>query len=107
MANHTVDESTTYVPGLTLGRSGYVPRPIDKMGERIRQLDALMCTLVSSTTPDEGFQNCNPDIQRTVLELASSLATEIHELHEEVTLAELAAADRNSRPAARINAVAA
>ncbi len=91
MATDAVDESMAYafVPGRTLGRSGYVPPPIDKMDERIRQLDALMCVLVSGSTPDEGFQNCNPDIQRTVLELASSLATEIHELRDEIILSEL------------------
>lgn len=91
MATETLDERMTYVPGKTLGRTGYVSLPPDRLHERIGQLDALLCLVTTSTAQDEGFQSCNSDIQRTVLELASSLATEIHELHEEVMLAELRA----------------
>ena len=79
-----------YVPHVTLGRSGLVPGPNDRLGDRIEQLDALLCLVTNSEALDDGFRSCNEDIQFAVLRLASSLATEIHEIHEELLLTDLA-----------------
>lgn len=87
-----VDSESAYAPNLTLGRSGYVPPTSDRLAESIRQLDALLC-LVTTTfdfhtggddKPLTPFQNLNNTIQATVLDLASGLATQVHELHEQL-----------------------
>ena len=85
MADHTIGR-LTYIPGKTLGRSGYVDSPAGRLAERVRHLDALLCVITCSDGPDgdDGFLGLNLEIQRATLDLASSLATEIHELHEEV-----------------------
>ena len=51
----------------------------------MRHLDALMClvTAVGNGADANGFRNCNVEIQTEVLNLAASLATEIHELHDQ------------------------
>ena len=67
-----------YVPGCTLGRSGYQVSKEDQMGACIAQLHALLCVVNSG---EEGFESFNQTIQRTVLELAEDLAEEVHELH--------------------------
>lgn len=93
MTDKTSDQRFVYVSGKTLGRSGYVASPSDRLSERVRHLDALMCLITSSDGPDQddegGFFSLNREIQRATLELASSLATEVHELHEEALLMDL------------------
>lgn len=77
-----------FVPGTTLGRSGHVPSKCDRLGQRIEFLDALL-SLVAIGLHDEdamGFSQLNSAIQASVLELASSLATEVHELHSEISI---------------------
>lgn len=69
----------------TLGRSGYRPDAKSQLAIRVEQLDALMIVITArdtdgSSDPEEGFGNCNREIQYAVLDLASSLAQEIHEL---------------------------
>ena len=90
MADETIDNRFTYVPGKTLGRSGSVEGPDDRLATRARQLDALLCVISCSSHADAdeeaSFLNLNQEIQRATLDLASSLATEIHELHEEASL---------------------
>ena len=107
MATKTLDDRLAYVPGTTLGRSGYVFSASDRLGMRIAQLDALLCVISVSpeSDDDEGFQNCNPQIQFSVLELAGSLATEIHELHEELLLADLRAEHRRASPESEVRHV--
>lgn len=93
MADQTVDDRFNYVPGKTLGRSGYIEGNHDKLATRVRQLDALLCLVSCSDGSSEdgqaGFFSLNKDIQRATLELASSLATEIHELHEEISIQDM------------------
>ena len=83
-----------YKPGKTLGRSGYVSDPADRLAERIRYLDALLCLVTAREGLEggceAGFGSVNDQIQRSVLDLASSLATEAHELHTVVELARAA-----------------
>lgn len=86
MAHDTLDDAFTYRPNRTLGQSGYVPGPRERMAERINQLDALLCLLTAPAVDGEGFQSMNKEIRCSVLELASSLATEVHELHEQLDL---------------------
>lgn len=90
MADQTVDDRFNYVPNTTLGRSGYIEGSHDKLATRVRQLDALLCLVSCSDGSCEdgqaGFFSLNKEIQRANLELASSLATEIHELHEEIEM---------------------
>lgn len=75
-----------FVPNTTLGRGGYAPCKQDILGGRVEQLDALLILIADTSGEDnpQGFQNLNDSIQAAVLRLASSLATEIHEIHEEL-----------------------
>lgn len=102
MADQTVDDRFNYVPGKTLGRSGYIEGNHDRLAARIRQLDALLCLVTCSDSSSEdgevGFFSLNEEIQRTALELASSLATEIHELHEEISVDDMKQWTRNHAP---------
>lgn len=93
MATTTLNDRSSYLPNRTLGRSGYQSGPVDRLHERANQLDALLCVITSCTAGDEaeGFFNCNNQIQRSVLELASSLATEINEIQEEMSYNSLGA----------------
>jgi hypothetical protein len=36
MTIETLEQRIAYVPGKTLGRSGYVPNPIDRQADRIK-----------------------------------------------------------------------
>ena len=90
MADETVPAADTdpfaYTPGVTLGRAGYQETPIERLHRRANQLDALLMVLSSADEDEDGaFWNFNGDIKRTVLELASSLATEVNELQDEVS----------------------
>ena len=87
MATSTLDDRFTYVPNRTLGRSGYEPNAVDRLHMRANQLDALLCVITSGTDEEQTFFSFNKDIQRTVLELASSLATEVNEAQEQMLLA--------------------
>ena len=84
MAEQTLDDTYTFIPGTQLGRSGYVASKADQLGRKIEQLDALLAVLASGV--DEGFQGCNSEIQLTVLHLASDLAAEVHDLNTEISL---------------------
>ena len=89
MADQTTDNVTNYVPGSTLGRSGYIEDPQERLSSRVRHLDALLCLITCSDhsvgeAPD-GFFSLNQEIQRATLDLAASLSTEVHELHEEIS----------------------
>lgn len=76
---------TEFVPGVTLGRSGYILPPADRLAFKIAHLDALLSTLTGAGDPEDAdFFGMNETIQHTLLELASSLAEEIHELHDQV-----------------------
>ena len=77
-----------YVPGKTLGRSGYADEPEGRLAMRIAHLDALLCVLAGEEDDDgkTDFRRMNDQIQQTALDLASDLATEIHELHTQVTM---------------------
>ena len=91
--DHPSKDDFLYEPGRTLGRSGYVTPPGDRLAERIRYLDALLCLVTAREAidePGEGFGAVNEVIQQSVLDLASSLASEVHELHIEVELARAA-----------------
>lgn len=77
-----------FAPGTTLGRNGHAPSKCDRLGERIEHLDALL-NLVTVGLHDEeamGFSQLNSSIQASVLELAASLAEEVHELHSEIAI---------------------
>jgi len=82
-------EPLQYVPGKTLGRSGFVDDPESRLATRIAHLDALLCVLAGEEDDDgkTDFRRLNGQIQQTALDLASDLATEIHELHTQVTIA--------------------
>jgi NTP pyrophosphatase (non-canonical NTP hydrolase) len=56
--------------------------------------------MTSSSEEGEGFNNCNMQIQRSVLELAASLAEEIHELHEEILSADMVKKMQSAKMAA-------
>ncbi len=88
MADETVDHGFDYTPNTTLGRSGHQIDKETRLGERVEQLDALLivCTVGAA---DGGFASCNKEIQMAALRLASDLATEVHELHEEIFLERL------------------
>jgi hypothetical protein len=61
-----------YVPGKTLGRSGYLDDPANQLARRVAHLDALLCVLAGEED-DEGntdFRRLNGQIQQTALELA-------------------------------------
>ena len=74
-----------YEPNRTLGRSGYVDTPRDRLHDTLRHLDALL-SLISSHQefPQDGneFMSMNSSVQFAILELASDLATEAHEISE-------------------------
>lgn len=89
MATETLNACFDYTPGTTLGRTGFAMDEETRLGERIGQLDALMCIVTAGSEDDHGFQGCNDEIQKTVLSLVSDLATEIHELHEKLFLKDL------------------
>lgn len=82
-------ERLRFVPGTTLGRSGYIPSKEDQLAMRIEHLDALLCLMTNDLNEEDGhgLLNLNSSIQAAVLHLASSLATEVHELHTELTIA--------------------
>lgn len=84
----------TYTPGRTLGRSGFTEGPADRLYVRANQLDALLA-LMSGADEESGMQAFNPEIQRTLLELASSLAHEVNEAQEELMTAKAAARAAN------------
>ncbi len=83
------------------------PAPIvesafDRMFQRVAQLDALMSVILFSgsglrNSEPESFDAMSPDIQRNVLQLAGSLASEIRELTEE-QLGEFSAANAARDP---------
>lgn len=102
MADQTVDHRFNYVPNKTLGRSGYIEGNQDKLAARVRQLDALLCLVSCSDGSSEdgqaGFFSFNQEIQRATLQLASSLATEIHELHEEISIQDMKQQMQNRAP---------
>ena len=86
MAERTEDQGN-YVAGRTLGRSGYVTSVEDQLALNVGHLDALLCFITGEDDVKgelTGFWNIDNHIQRTVLHLASRLATEIHEDHEEL-----------------------
>lgn len=94
---------TGYAPFTTLGRIPVKARPEELMASRIAQLDALLI-VVSTSLEDEVFSSCNYQIRQKVLELASSLAEEIHDIHAELTrksVKALAAAMAAARAKAR------
>lgn len=93
MAESNVKQLTgrrQFVPGTTLGRSGFVPDKSDLLAMRIEHLDALLCMLTNGLGEEgeRSFFDLNNSIQASVLHLASSLATEVHELHTEVCIDE-------------------
>lgn len=77
-----------YQPNRTLGRSGWIEPPADKLCTRIRHLDALLAALTSDGGDGAAIFGCNEFIQSAVLDLASDLAYEIHELYTQVTYGE-------------------
>lgn len=85
-----IPERLTFVPHTTMGGNGYAPSLEARLAERIEHLDALL-TLVTNEIEDEGggFQNLNNTIQAAVLRLASSLASEVNELHKEIETADV------------------
>lgn len=89
MATETLDDSFSYVPGTPLGRSGYELDKQTRLAIRIEQLDALLVVICASDDNEQGFSNCNSEIQNSVLGLASDLAKEVHELHEQTFLARM------------------
>ena len=79
--------SRVYEPGRTLGRSGYQRDPVSHLCAVLEHLDALLCTISAGGGADgepNDFQRLNNVIQCSVLDLASDLATEAHELHEQL-----------------------
>lgn len=94
MANTTLpqgDARHTYVPNRTLGRSGYIEDKKGQLSGKITHLDALLLLMTMAPDSDDpnDFASVNSDIQSAVLSLASTLASEIHELHEELFISEL------------------
>lgn len=88
-AGTTVDDRPAYVPGMTLGRSGWRPEATDRLLETAEHLDALMCLVTH--IEDDGevpFGRLNDEIQYRVLSLASTLAAEVTELAHEIVSAE-------------------
>lgn len=76
----------TYLPNRTLGRSGFQAGASDRLGETLEHLDALL-TLISyppDTRDLNDFQTLNNEIQLAALHLASRLAFQAHELHEQL-----------------------
>jgi GAF domain-containing protein len=87
MADKNVDEHPTYRHHYrTLGRKGYRERLSDTLHVHANQLDALLCLATCGVEGDDGFFSLNQDVQRTVLELASRLATEINEMQDRIIL---------------------
>lgn len=87
--------SSAYVPNKTLGCSGYVDSPVDRLPRVLAQLHALLNVLYdpdikdvelenSKITETGTFQRMNEYVQCEVLGLARDLAQEAHELHEQV-----------------------
>jgi len=77
----------TFVSGTTLGRSGHTPEKADRLSERLEHLDALLCLISGDEFREgheHGFHALNGSMQSSVLSLASSLATEAHELQKEI-----------------------
>lgn len=82
------DVALKYEPNRTLGGSGYVDLPFDKLGQRLKQLDALLMVMSGADNGTDGmsdFERFNDEIKRAVLDLAQDLAHEAHELHEQLT----------------------
>lgn len=81
-----------YLPNRTLGRTGYVEDDFSRLGRRLAHLDALLSVLndheVAKDDEPNSFQRVNYEIQRTVIDLASDLAQEAHELHERLACAD-------------------
>ena len=78
-----------YVPNRTLGASGYVQGPVDRLAIRVEMLHALLLLITTNSEesePGAGFEAVNVEIQRCVLRLATELASEVHELHEQVVV---------------------
>ena len=74
----------TYRPNRALGRTGYQPPAIDRLGIALESLDGLLCLLTTDGGDGESgndFQRMNGVMQNAMLQLASDLAHEVHELH--------------------------
>lgn len=75
----------TYRPNRALGRTGYRPPPADRLGVALESLDGLLCLLTmdgdGEGDAENDFQRMNGQMQCAVLQLASHLAHEVHELH--------------------------
>lgn len=79
MAIATVDECSQFVPNTTLGRNGRLSDSVDILRSRANQLDALLCFITVGFEEDGDLSRLNDEIQRTLLELAGDLATEVNE----------------------------
>lgn len=77
---------------ITLGRSGLPEGAYDEMTRKIGYLDALLCVLSGSEVGEDGLtelQRFNPTIQQVALDLASSLAQDVHELHHRLLVEDM------------------
>ena len=82
--NTTTRPKLVYQRGRTLGRSGYEQSLASRLTATVERLDALLCVIsnadFSEDDPGNDFQRMNKHIQVAVLDLASELAYEAHEI---------------------------